>query len=301
MNSPCAYEALISFYLDRELAGADLARFETHLAVCETCRGAVELERWFLDRLRASAPTYSISAEFRSRMEAIVQDPRVYRTPQRLRTRILRILRKPRLKRTGFFRPALPLLVSSALLALLAFGVWLARTKGLPTLTPRHSDLAWMAVAAHRRHAAGTLPLELRSASPDAVSHWFSDKVDFSVKLPAGGEWIPGNPVYRIEGARLASFANRHAAYISYQVDSRPVSLMVVPTSVAGRLSGRKVPMQKLVIYYDVIDRFHVVTWAVPRGVTYAMVSDSVEHPNQSCIVCHATAKDFDFMHRLLR
>jgi len=61
--------------------------------------------------------------------------------------------------------------------------------------------------------------------------------------------------------------------------------------------------MGSLTFYYDTVDGYNVITWASKtRLVTYAMVSDRGERPQQSCIVCHAgpSAKDRDLMRGLL-
>ena len=118
--------------------------------------------------------------------------------------------------------------------------------------------------------------------------------------LPAV-EQLPGKAAaYQIEGGGLVPFRDGQAAYVSYEVRGKPVSLLVMPTSAVSLSAPKKVAMGKLTIYYDTVEGFHVVTWSVSRGVTYALVSDRGEHPNQSCIVCHAGPKDRRFMSDLV-
>ena len=68
----------------------------------------------------------------------------------------------------------------------------------------------------------------------------------------------------------------------------------------------KKVVMGSLTFYYDTVDGYNVITWASgTREMTYAMVYDVGERPQQSCIVCHARpgakgAEDRDLMRGLL-
>ena len=58
----------------------------------------------------------------------------------------------------------------------------------------------------------------------------------------AGITWVPGEKrPYRLEGARLLQMGGKTAAYIAYQMQSGPVSLMVTPDSVAVASGGVEV------------------------------------------------------------
>ena len=110
-------------------------------------------------------------------------------------------------------------------------------------------------------------------------------------------------PVH-LQGGGLLYFRKSSAAYIVYHVRNKPVSLIAVSSSVAKPSGGKRVDMKPLTFYYDSIDGYNVITWLSKTGlVTYAMISDGAERPEQSCIVCHAStsAKDRNLMTRLLQ
>jgi len=279
----------IFLYLDDELRGPELADFVEHLRACAACQAAVDDQRRFLCGVRSAGPLYTPSAELRHRVEGILRPSLGHRFREFI-------------QRAMAARPAFGLLTPQAAAAFLLVmgifgGVWIERNLGRGHAQP---EFAALAIKAHKRHVKGKLPLEVRSGSPVVVAAWFNDKVPYHVVLPAV-EQLPGEAAaYRIEGGGLVPYRDGQAAYVSYQVRGKPVSLLVVPTSKVSLSAPKKVAMGKLTIYYDTAEGFHVVTWSVPRGVTYALVSDRGEHPNQSCIVCHAGPKDRKFMSNLV-
>jgi len=287
----------IFLYLDDELRGQELADFGEHLRACAACREAVEDERRFLNGVRSAGPLYTPSTGLRRRVECIVRHAPAEATALGLGHRIREFMQRVMTVRPGF--GLLTPQAAAAFLLLLGIfgGVWIERNLGRSHAQP---EFAALALKTHKRHAKGKLPLEVRSESPEVVAAWFKDKVPYHVVLPAS-EQLPGEAAaYQIEGGGLLPYRNGQAAYVSYEVRGKPVSLLVVPTSMVSLSAPKKVAMGKLTIYYDTVDGFHVVTWSVPRGVTYALVSDRGEHPNQSCIVCHAGAKDRQFMSNLV-
>jgi hypothetical protein len=59
--------------------------------------------------------------------------------------------------------------------------------------------------------------------------------------------------------------------------------------------------MKSLDVYCDTVEHSHIITWSGPRSrLTYVLVTD-LDHPSQSCIICHASSsiRDRDLMHRL--
>ena len=83
------------------------------------------------------------------------------------------------------------------------------------------------------------------SDSQQTLNEWLKTKLPFSLALPASlpapGEERP----YRLEGARLLPVGGKTAAYIAYQMQSGPVSLMVAPDSVAVASGGVRVDFQE--------------------------------------------------------
>ena len=157
------------------------------------------------------------------------------------------------------------------------------------------SSFALMAAETHLRHMRGQLPLEVESGSPQQISSWFVNKVNFSVKLPNYQESSGQEKLYELEGARLVGFQNDYAAYVAYQMKERPISLVITSASVIEPTGGEVIAARGLTFHYNAIDGLKVLTWA-DRGLTYALVSDLEERGQQSCIVCHQGTKDQDFI-----
>lgn len=152
---------------------------------------------------------------------------------------------------------------------------------------------AKFAVSAHRQHAQGTLALDVRSDSQQTLNEWFKTKSQFPLVLPASpaapGEVRP----YRLEGAKLVHVGRKTAAYIAYQMQTGPVSLIVTNDSVAVASEGVQVDFEKVSFHYATVEGYKVVTWSV-HGLTYALVSQEGNSTQRSCMVCHSAMRDRD-------
>jgi anti-sigma factor RsiW len=178
-------------------------------------------------------------------------------------------------------------------LALMAIvGVVGTRPPLSPTLLSG-PQLAEFAVSTHRQHAQGSLALDVRSDSQQTLNEWFRTKLPFSLALPvspaAPGEERP----YRLEGARLVQVGGKTAAYIAYQLQTGPVSLIVTPDSVAIASGGVELHFKKVSFHYGMHEGYKVVTWSL-HGLTYALVSQEGNRTQQSCMVCHSAMRDRD-------
>ncbi|HSK63879.1 MAG TPA: hypothetical protein VK893_08565, partial [Pyrinomonadaceae bacterium] len=78
----------------------------------------------------------------------------------------------------------------------------------------------------------------------------------------------------------------------------RPISLVITSELVAKPSGGEEIPAGALKFHYNAIEGLKVLTWS-DRGLTYALVSDLEERGRHACIVCHAGAKDRDFIEPL--
>src|SRR5215469_4276298 len=262
MNECDYIESRRSFYLDDELRADERGAFEEHLDRCQSCRDEVTKERQFLEGLRQAGPLYEAPVELRRRIEEIAS--------------------------RGGLRDVTPVGTESPSHSLRSQS-WLLGS-GFA-----RSWFAKLAVEAHQQHLGGELSLEISSTSPEVVSDWFSGQVSFSVKLPNYQEASGQDQLYQIEGGRVVQFNNDPAAYVSYQMDKQPISLLVTTDSVAAPSGGEEVVSKGITFHYDTIDGFKVITWS-DRGLTYALVSNLKERGQQSCLVCHQGTRDKDFL-----
>lgn len=264
----------LTLYLDDELQGTERATIEAHLAECELCAAIFSRELDFLKTVRESGQLYA--------------------APPELRAKVQQILRPQRRSRFGWMVAAAAVL----LVLLLPVIVWrVVKKTDKPERGPAGS-FALLAAETHLRHVRGQLPLEVESQSPQDISSWFVNKVNFSVKLPNYQESSGQEKLYMLEGARLVGFQDDYAAYVAYQMKDRPISLVVTSASAAEPTGGEVIAARGLKFHYNAIDGLKVLTWS-DRGLTYALVSDLEERGQQSCIVCHEGTKDRDFIEPL--
>src|SRR5258708_9605617 len=177
-------------------------------------------------------------------------------------------------------------------------GLWLVRRskRELPYRGP--SQFGMMAAGPHQRHSRGKLPLELVTDVPEQISNWFAGKLPFTVKLPNYQESSGQEKTYRLEGARLVGYKNDYAAYVAYQMRTRPISLVVDSDKVAQSTDRGQIVAKGITFHYNSINGLKVLTWS-DRGLTYALVSDLEERGQESCVVCHQGVKDKDFIEPL--
>jgi anti-sigma factor RsiW len=271
----------VNLYLDNELQGDERVHFEHHLYGCQSCRSLAQAEKRFLDTIRSSDPLYVAPPELTDRVRSILQLSDKDSVDPWAHSRL-----------SGRHRVIATIAAAALLLLLLPILIWRARER-----EPRSSasSFALMAADAHLRHIRGQLPLEMMSTEPREVSEWFVNKVDFSVKIPNYQE-APGlEKLYTMEGARLVAYKNDYAAYVAYQMNDHPISLVITSDSVGQTSGGEEIKAKGLVFHYNAIHGLKVITWS-DRGLTYALVSDLEERGQKSCVVCHQDIKEQDFI-----
>ena len=158
---------------------------------------------------------------------------------------------------------------------------------------PKYAEFA---VKTHRQHAQGSLALDVRSDSLQALNDWFKKKLQFSLTLPASPAAPDDERPYRLEGARLVQVGGKTAAFVAYQMPTAEASLMVAPDSVAVASGGVEVDFKKVSFHYAMVDGYKVVTWSL-HGLTYALVSEEGNDTQKSCMVCHSAMRDRDLSH----
>ena len=155
---------------------------------------------------------------------------------------------------------------------------------------PKFAELA---VATHQEYVQGRLALDVHSDSQQRINQWFEGKTQFAVAVPVSPA-VPGEErPYHLKGARVVQVGGKAAAYITYQMQAGPVSLVVAPDSVAVASGGTQLDFKKVSFHYSVVEGYKVVTWSV-HGLTYALVSQEGNRTQRSCMVCHSAMRDRD-------
>ncbi len=155
------------------------------------------------------------------------------------------------------------------------------------------SDFAEFAVETHRQYARGTLPLAMRSDSQQTVNNWLKASLPFSLALPASPPAPGEERPFRLEGARTVPVVGKTAAYVAYQMQTGPVTLMVAPDSAAVASGGVEANFKKVSFHYRMVEGYKVVTWS-QHGLTYAQVSEEGSSTQRSCMTCHSAMRDRD-------
>jgi len=287
MNSCQDIHERLGLYLDHELQGDDRQQFESHLRECEACRALLDHELDFLNTVRTSSPLYVASPELREKIQhqLLTKQEALVEAQHQLQRR-----------KRSHAKLSWGLLAAAILFVLLLPMVILRlRDNGKTSNARSASSFALMAADVHMRHSRGQLPLEIAASSPQEISGWFANKVNFSVKLPNYQESSGQEKLYTLEGARLVGFKDDYAAYVAYQMKQRPISLVITADATAQPSGGEEIKARGLTFHYNAIQGLKVITWS-DRGLTYALVSDLEERGQQSCIVCHQGTKDQDFI-----
>lgn len=185
------------------------------------------------------------------------------------------------------------MLATAAMLAVTVGALCMRWASSLPL---SGANFAEIAVTTHRQHMQGNLALDLLSDSQQTVNTWLGTKSPFALALP-GSPMMPGEQrPYRLEGASLVQIAGKTAAYIAYNMQSGPVSLLVVPNSTAAASGGVKAEFEKVTFHYRTVAGYKVVAWEA-HGLTYALVSQEGNSTQGSCMVCHSAMHDRDLTH----
>jgi anti-sigma factor RsiW len=270
-------------YLDDELESTECADLMKHLDSCRACRAIFESERAFLESVRGVRVLQTSSPELRERAREILE------SSSDSTGSAVSVIEGPKERR--WLRPRYLLPIAAMLLVALAVGVWRFGAFNSKPERLGLSEFARMAANAHMRHIQGQLPLEISSEVPERISDWFIGKVPFVLRLPNYQEASGQEKLYRLEGARLVGYKTDYAAYIAYQMQTRPISLVVTSEAVAQPSGGEAIRANGIEFHFNSINGLKVITWS-DRGLTYALVSDLEERGQQSCVVCHAGTKD---------
>lgn len=275
---------IIHLYIDEELHGTELAHCEAHLETCTHCRNLLNRERRWSSAMKTRTPLYDAPPALRNAIEQMVRadikDDYQQKAPAALRRKVEQLLWRNKIN--SYLRSPWLKIAAMLIIVVIIGGIFWPS----PISVERSNAFAMMAVNSHLRRQKGNLPLEVTSDSPQMVTTWFANKLIFNFKLP-NYEAPPDHPKpYILEGARLVGFDKDYAAYVSYKMQDRLISLVVTAADQVQPAGGETIMSQNINFHFHTINGLKVITWT-DNGLTYALVSDLAERGQASCIVCH--------------
>jgi mycothiol system anti-sigma-R factor len=275
----------VPLYLDNELRDQELEDFRAHLANCADCKSQLEEEQALANLLHRSRPLYRAPDELRARVIAAQQDSVSGHTPDRLRGRVLRLL-KQSIGASEF--PAFPWRAVATIALVFVLGMVF-----VPTIARRARAASYVdaALTTHRGYLDGKLPLEIKSDSPEDVTAWFAGKVPFDFRLPTSQLLPNDQPAYQQVGARVVNYGGGYAALVTFAMKNEGISLLVASSKSAEAYGGEEIISRGLTFHYQTKAGFNVITWTT-HGLTYALVSSLHSSARQSCLVCHQNMAD---------
>jgi anti-sigma factor RsiW len=253
MMNCAAIRPRIALYVDREVAGAEALEFEAHLTECERCRREYNDLRETVDAVRGARPLYEVPEHAYATVERIVTD-------------------WERRERQRWWVPAL---AAAAVLVAVMTGWWASTVR---------SGYEQFAAQAHRNYAQRTFPLDVKSSQPQVVSDWLEPRVPFHLSLPNYPEGGPKR--YTLAGARLMQYRGEDVAFLAYEMDRKPISLLISSSSRIMPSRGESYQSGELTFYFSSERGLRIITWK-DKGLTYAQVSDLDVKGAESCAICH--------------
>lgn len=242
----------IALYVDREVTGAEALDLEAHLTECVECRREYDELRGTVDAVRGASPLYELPERSYAAVEGSVAD---WARRQRQRRWV-------------------PAVAAAAVLVMVVMAwAWAGR-----------SGYEKFAAQAHRNYARGAFPLDVASSQPQVVSDWLEPRVPFHLTLPNYPEGGPKR--YSLAGARLMQYRGEDVAYVAYEMDRKPISLLISSSSRIVPSGGESYRSGGLTFYFSSEQGLRIITWK-DKGLTYAQVSDLDVQGAESCVICH--------------
>jgi anti-sigma factor RsiW len=242
----------IALYIDREVVGAEALEFEAHLTECAECRDEYEHLRGTVDAVRGTSPLYEPPGTSYPAVLQLVND-------------------WERRKKRRRWVPA----AAAAAVLIAAATAWVSTVR---------SGYEQFAAQAHRNYERGTFPLDIASSQPQVVSAWLAPRVPFHLTLPNYPEG--GKKRYALAGARLMQYRGEDVAYLAYEMDGKPISLLISSSERVLPSGGESYQTGGLTFYFSSEQGLRMITWK-DKGLTYAQVSDLNVKGAESCAICH--------------
>jgi anti-sigma factor RsiW len=266
----------IALYIDHELQGIETIEMEAHLTECASCRRAYEDSRAAVDAVRAASPLYEIPDQCYLNIRKLVESR----------------------ERRPLHRRWMPLSAVAALAVGMVLGMWFS--PGLLKKNSSPAPYASFAAEEHLLYAKGIIPLDIASSEPQRVSDWLRGRVRFQLRLPEYPSSSWQQKRYTLTGARLVHYGDEEIAYLAYEMDRQPISVLIASSPQLLPTGGETYRSGDLTFRFAEEKGLRIITWS-DHGLTYAQVS-TVDLPGAaSCGVCHGSSQDrpkLDNLHR---
>jgi anti-sigma factor RsiW len=257
--------AAIHLYFDRALSPAETHGVEAHILSCEACHREYESLGSVVEAVRSAHPLYAPVPDSRENARRQIE------------------LRRDRQKVRRFAMAAAVLV--AALVGYTGLRLGRASSSGDP--------FASFAADTHLRFSAGKLPLDVRDSQPQSVAAWLTQRLPFRLTLPDYPEGPHAAKKYSLLGARLTRYQDDDVAYLAYEMNGKPISLLI---GSSGRIvpAGGQVYQAGGLSFHQITHKgLSTITW-VDKGYSYALVSDYRAVGAESCAICHGRESDRD-------
>lgn len=242
----------LALFADGELGEAERTEMELHLDNCPRCQAAVDFTLAFRSAVKEKARAAGgAPTAMRARLRAVLAQEAA---PVPVHVEWWQQLRR-------LWSPVPAAAAGATALGITAW-LWFGGST---------DEVVKELVARHSRH----LPLEIQSNDPKSLEAWFSDKVDFRVRVPRL-TFVNGTPL-GLMGARLSHVRDHSAVQVFYgtpQSPTRSVSMLVFDDP------GNRPPIRGVSHKVDDVDvytanraGYNVAVWR-EHEVVYSLVSD---------------------------
>lgn len=260
MTNDCRHvRGSLQQYLDRALEPPRMHAVEAHLFGCEPCRQEFDSLVGVVEAVRSAHPLYAPSAESRERARLLIESHYRRHTMRRY------------------------LAMAAAVLVASLIG-WIG-LRNAPGGGGGGDAFASFAVDTHVRYSRGSLPLDIQSGEPQKVAGWLTKRLPFHLTLPDYPDEGPAKK-YALLGARLTQYREDDVAYLAYQMQGKPISLLIGSSARIAPAGGQLYRAGGLTFYQTTYKGLNTITW-VDKGLSYALVSDLKAVGAESCAICH--------------
>jgi anti-sigma factor RsiW len=230
-------------YVDGEFDPAEKSALEAHLLGCPECRDKVSDLTAFKHFLSSQSGKIKAPKQLGDTIQGAIERS------------------GGRQKRLGWGTLAA---ASLAAFALLLPTILDGNFGNLPSLEASTAPIFEASVARHRQD----LPCEVPGPDEATIQEWFSDKVDFPVRLPS----FDGPHRSHVLGARLSPMNDQNAAHIVYEIEGAKVSVMVFEAE-SIPIPNRRTVMIGADFLLGTSNGYNVALFNA-NGVTYTITAD---------------------------